>query len=505
MTRRALAIACLLASCAPAVMPRTDPVAASSVKPVARPVESFRLTPDAPFREKEPPAGANIEFHPPAIQSLALKNGIRVWLVERPKPSLASIRVVVSRGAADVDTRPGAIDFLMFAVRFSAAGRSRAEIFGQLSELSTEVTTPDSQDWSEFLLKGPSHALPRTVELMSTLLVKPEFNDHEVERHKSYLSAHVDQEANNAGAVARRSFALATWGPGHPYSQVPVGRPEDIRALTRAEIVRIHADHFAPATTTIVAAGDLRAPDLLPLLESSFGAWKGKAAPRKPIPEPSRELDSAPRIVVINRSGAPQSHLIYGGVGPARAASDWNAAVVLNAVYGGTNSSRLSRSLRNELGFTWSGLSMLLPRRGPSPFYWEGEVAREATAETLREIRRRAKELRELEVPPAELGEVKQRIRLGFPGEFETVEDITERIAALAIYELPMSEYETAQQRIDAVTAADVKRAAAAYLDPARTRAVIVGDWEVLKTSLKSLGWGPIELRDATGKITGRE
>jgi zinc protease len=505
MNSRTWAVALLLASCAPAALPRTDPVAPSPVKSVARPAESLRLTPDAPFREREPQPGAPIDFRPPTIQSLSLKNGIRVWLVERPRPSLGSVRVVVSRGAADVDTRPGALEFLMFAVRFGAAGRARADIFGEFGKLSTEVTTPSGQDSATFLLNGPSHSLARTVELMSTLLVKPEFGDHELERHKSYLSAHIDQEANDAAAVARRTFALATYGPGHPYSQVPIGRPEDIRALSRAEIVRTWTDHFAPSTTTIVAAGDMRTPDLTTMLEANFGGWKGKAAARKPIPEPARELDGAPRIVVINRSGAPQSHMIFGGIGPARASADWDAATVLNAIYGGTNSSRLARSLRNELGFTWSGLSVLAQRRGPAPFYWEGEVAREATTETLREIRRRIKELREQDVPPPELAEAKQRMGLSLPGKFETVEDITERLAEIAIFDLPMGEYETATRRIEAVTAADVKRVAGTFLDPSRMRAVIVGDWEAIKPGLKSLGWGPIELRDASGKITGRQ
>jgi hypothetical protein len=56
-------------------------------------------------------------------------------------------------------------------------------------------------------------------------------------------------------------------------------------------------------------------------------------------------------------------------------------------------------------------------------------------------------------------------------------------------------------KRAIAVTPDAVRALAQTRLAPDKTRAVVVGDWSKLKTELKALGWGPIEIRDVAGKV----
>jgi zinc protease len=78
---------------------------------------------------------------------------------------------------------------------------------------------------------------------------------------------------------------------------------------------------------------------------------------------------------------------------------------------------------------------------------------------------------------------------------------VTEALATLAAYNLPPDEYATLPARLAAVTAADVQRVAAQYLRPDKMKVVVVGDRAASEASLKALGLGPIEARDAYGDL----
>jgi hypothetical protein len=48
------------------------------------------------------------------------------------------------------------------------------------------------------------------------------------------------------------------------------------------------------------------------------------------------------------------------------------------------------------------------------------------------------------------------------------------------------------------MSAEDIRAAAAKYFDPTHMRAIVVGDAATLEHALKALGWGAIEVGDAT-------
>ena len=66
----------------------------------------------------------------------------------------------------------------------------------------------------------------------------------------------------------------------------------------------------------------------------------------------------------------------------------------------------------------------------------------------------------------------------------------------LVAYGIPLDFFDTAVQRIDAVTQADVQRVARQYIDPDRLTVVIVGDRKVIEPGLRALKPGTIVIRD---------
>ena len=66
----------------------------------------------------------------------------------------------------------------------------------------------------------------------------------------------------------------------------------------------------------------------------------------------------------------------------------------------------------------------------------------------------------------------------------------------LVTYGIPLDFYDTAVQRIGAVTQADVQRVARQYVNPDRLTIVVVGDRKTIEPGLRALNPGEIIIRD---------
>ena len=104
-------------------------------------------------------------------------------------------------------------------------------------------------------------------------------------------------------------------------------------------------------------------------------------------------------------------------------------------------------------------------------------------------------------MPADELAKAKRYLQLGLPQDFETTGSIAFQMLPLVTYGIPLNFYDTAVQRIGAVTQADVQRVARKYVDPDRLTIVIVGDRKLIEPGLRALNPGEIIIRDVKDVI----
>src|SRR3982751_901959 len=98
---RPLCAALLLTACASTPNKPAEPTPFAMSQPQA--AAAPQGTPDSAFRAQPPAPGAPVEFHAPVPQQLTLKNGLRVYLIERHGVPLVSVSLALRSGA---DTDP---------------------------------------------------------------------------------------------------------------------------------------------------------------------------------------------------------------------------------------------------------------------------------------------------------------------------------------------------------------------------------------------------------------
>lgn len=81
-----------------------------------------------------------------------------------------------------------------------------------------------------------------------------------------------------------------------------------------------------------------------------------------------------------------------------------------------------------------------------------------------------------------------------FPLRFETVSQVSSRVAELIVYDLPEDYHATYRDRVREVTPESAVDAARRNVRPDEMAVVVAGDAEEVRGPLEDLGLGPVEV-----------
>jgi zinc protease len=423
----------------------------------------------------------------PAVRRFVLANGLPVHLVERHAVPIVDVALVVRAGADHDDGRTAGrarlAGELLLEGTTLRSGRAFAEAVDLLgAALDVQV----AWDRSSLGLHVLAPRLGAALALLHEALTQPRYAPADFERKRRERLAALLQERSEPRALAAFHFARGLYGAVHPYGQPLAGTTRSIPALSVADVAQFHEKYYRPGSAFLVAVGDVTESRLRDLLEETVGRWDGSPAPAAPVPAAATTPLSP--LVLVDRPGAPQTELRIGQVAAPRATPDYFALLVLNAVLGGTFTSRINIRLREEKGYTYGAGSNFLFRRGPGPFSVSTAVHGAATADAIADVWRELDRIREEVVPEPELERARRYLTLGLARELETTSAVADQLAEQVLYGLGDSYFEQYVGRVEAVDAAAVQAAARRWLDVAGRLTVAVGDRATLEPALAALG-----------------
>ncbi len=501
---RTLRSALLLAACAcagskpapPAAQPA--PAAPQAPQPAVAKAEP-QGTPDAPFRAQPPPPGAPIGFHAPIPAEHRLRNGLRVLLIERHEVPLVSISLAVRSGEdTDPAGKAGLSSLALDLLDEGTATRDAVAIARGFEDLGARYGTAADADSSRLTVTALSDTLDPALELFADVALHPAFRDADVERVRVERLGQIAQALDDPQSVGQHVLSRVIFGEKHPWGYPGEGTVRSVKSITRKDLIAWHRSWFRPSNAALLVVGDTDASKLLPILEARFGAWKEGKAP-KPL-RLERPRSGTRVVTLVDKPDAPQSQIWIGEVGVASAAPDVFPVRVMNNILGGSFNSRLNGNLRTEHAYSYGVFSFYDTHREAGPFVAAGGVVSDRTADALGEFMKELRRMKSGEVTDAELADAKESLIRAIPALFASDEQTAGAYARAWAHGLPLDYYATYQQRVRAVTKAEVAQAARDRLHPDDMAIVVVGPASHIAPKIESLGLGRIELRDAEGE-----
>ena len=453
---------------------------------------SVTLAAQQPDRKQPPPLGPAPALKLPAIQKQLLSNGLAVWIVEHHEVPLAQINLIVRSGSAADPIGKYGVGSLTAAMLDEGAGtRSSLDLADAIEFLGANLSTASSFDASSVRMSVPVSKLAEALPLMSDVALRPSFPVSELDRLRKERLTGLLQARDNAGALIQLAFPRIVFGPTHRYGTSANGLPATIEALTVDDLKTFYRSHFRPDNATLLVVGDLTPATALPMLERAFGNWKADGMAPLVADVPNAPQLTKRQVYLVDKPEAAQSQIRIGWVGVSRSTPDYAVLEVLNTVLGGSFTSRLNQNLREKNGYAYGASSGFDMRLSAGPFLASAGVQTDKTADALKEF---FNELNGIltPVPPDELAKARNYVALGFPGEFETTGDMARKLEELVIYNLPDTTFSNFVPSVTAVTAADLQRAAARFVQPERMAVVVVGDLKLIEGPIRALNLGPI-------------
>jgi len=413
-------------------------------------------------------------FHLPQVESLQLANGIRLFL--RPDHELPLVQVTAMLDAGSIGEpaeKTGLGGLFAATLRTGGAGdRSPDQLERTLERMAANLGAATDTYATTVDLSAQAADLEAGMAILADLLRRPRFAEERLELARKQSLEGIRRQNDEPDAIAGRALARAIYGD-HPLGRTPT--VASVSAVSRADLLDFHRRYFHPNNLWLAVSGDFDRAELLALLERLFGDWpRGEFAPQT-VPPVSAGGSAA---VLVGQKDIPQTTVLIGESGIDKSAPDLHAVRVMNYILGGGGfNSRLMREVRSNRGLAYSVYSYFqVGRRLPGPFIAGCETKSASTLEVVRLMRDLMRQMREEKVTEDELALARESLVNSFVFAFTDSHEVVTQIMRLAFYDYPRDYLESYRDRVAAVSAEDVLRAARERLHPERQTIVLVGD-----------------------------
>lgn len=421
------------------------------------------------------PARAGVE-----VQELTTSGGLNAWLVEDHSIPFVALELRFRGGGSlDAPGKRGATN-LMVGLLEEGAGDMDAQGFARATEsLAANFSYSVSDDSISVSARFLTENRDQATALLRASLLEPRFDPDAIERVRAQITSIVQSSQKDPRDLVALSFDKLIYGD-HPYATSLDGTVESVAALTRDDILDAQHATLTRDRLYISAVGDITGDELSALLDDVLGDLPATGAPL--AGEAALNLPGGVKVVAFD---TPQSVAAFAQPGIDRDDPDFFAAYLLNHILGGGSfESRLMTEVREKRGLTYGVYSYLMDKDGAA--LWMGSVAsaNDRVAEAISVIRDEWTKIRENGVTEAELQDAKTYLTGAYPLRFEGNGPIADIAVGMQMEGLPTDYITTRNDKVNAVTLADVNRLARDLLDPDSLTFVVVGKPEGLESTI---------------------
>ncbi|MGI8671283.1 MAG: M16 family metallopeptidase [Luteitalea sp.] len=398
-----------------------------------------------------------------------LPNGVRLVTETMPHVRSVSLGVWLARGSRQETAAHCGIAHFVEHMLFKGTGRRSAQDIAQeIDSMGGNLDAFTSKEYAGYYIKVMDEHLPRAFDILSDLVLHPAFPTDEVEREKKVILEEIKMVEDTPDDLVHEMFTEHYWG-GHPLGRPILGTPDTVGAFTRDGLFDYFREAYVGRNFIVSAAGNIDHGHLRGLVEQAFGGvadagadWE-ETAPGVSPPQIERHKD------------LEQSHLVLGAPGFPQAHADRYAAYLLNIILGGSMSSRLFQTIREQRGLAYAVFSGLSSYRDTGMLSVYAGCAAESVAEVLDLVVSELRTLRHDAVPDEELRRAKDHLKGSL---MLSLESTSSRMTHLARQEMYFGRHVTLDEilaGVEAATSDDVRRVAAALFVPGTLGVTVLG------------------------------
>lgn len=397
-----------------------------------------------------------------------LDNGLTVVSHQMPHLKTVSAGVWVASGSRHEREAEHGISHLLEHMAFKGTSRRSAlDIAEEIEQVGGDLNAATSLEMTAYyvrVLEG-DHGL--ALDLLADILANPALDPSELEREKDVVLQEISGIEDIPDEIAYDLVQDAAY-PAQSVGRPVIGTRETVAGFSREDLFGLLHRQYVPSRMVISAAGAIDHDDLVRHASDKFGAL-----------HPGHGEDADPARFVGGVRGATrqfaQSHLLFGFDSPSYGDPRFFACQVFSGILGGGMSSRLFQEARERRGLCYSIYSGAWGLVDGGMFNIHAATGTEQLPEVrdviIAELRKAAGD----NVTPRELERAKAGLKAGLLMSLESSSARAEQMARQIIGFGRLIEPEELTQRVEAVTAEDVRAFAASIAGAEKAAIAVVG------------------------------
>ncbi|MBG6083795.1 M16 family metallopeptidase [Zhihengliuella flava] len=410
------------------------------------------------------------------VRRSVLPGGVRVLTESMPAQRSATIGFWVGVGSRDESAGTyGSTHFLEHLLFKGTRRRDAMDIASAFDEVGGESNAATAKESTCYYARVLDTDLPLAIDVIADMVTSAVLDPDELEQERGVILEELAMDADDPADVAHERFVEAVLGD-HPLGRPIGGTPEAIHGITRDSVLEHYERYYRPEEIVVTAVGSLDhatvCEQVMAALEQAGWTLAEGAQPVERRAHEPAIIEGQQRVDVVHRP-VEQAHIIMGCPGLIATDERRQTMSVLNAVLGGSMSSRLFQEIREKRGLAYSTYSFSAAYSDAGYF---GMYAGCSPAKAAQVVQLMAEQLELLAVEGITEAELARAIGQLSGGLVLALEDPGSRMSRLGRAELVTGHFQdidTTLEKIRAVTAAKVQQLAAELAGRRRTVTVV--------------------------------
>ena len=386
-------------------------------------------------------------------------------------PSVRSVALGlwVRTGSRDESPEQAGVSHFLEHLLFKGTERHSAieisELFDGMGAATNAATSKESTHLHARLLDEHTE---EAFGLLAEMLTGPSLPEDEVDSEREVVLEEIAMYEDEPQDRVHDVLAQAIHGD-HPLGRRVLGDAGVIASVPVRDIASYHDERYTAPNVVVAAAGHLGHAEIVELAQRFMPAPAGEPAGR-----PNGAVEGTPRFA-FQAKDTEQYHICFGGPGIARADDRRFALSVLDAVFGGSTSSRLFREVREKRGLAYAvgSYTEQYTERGAVAMYVG--TREENVREACEIIGAELGNLRDQGVTAEELERAKEHVKGRMVLGLEATGMRMTRLARAILFDVPLLSLDELLMRVQRVTGDEVAELAAELYDPEGLSAACIG------------------------------
>jgi len=405
-----------------------------------------------------------------------LKNGLRIVTIPMKENPTVTALVLVETGSKYETKEINGVSHFLEHLCFKGTKKRPmpSDISIEFDGLGAQSNAFTEKEFTGYYAKSSKKHLPKILDIISDLYINTALPSEEIEKEKGVILDEINMYEDLPPKHVEDIFEKALYGD-QPAGWEILGSKENIKRITREEILSYRDKHYvAEATVVVVAGGGFEHKKLVKDIEKKFEEISSaKISKKKKI----IEKQIKPEILLEDKK-TDQAHIVLGVRTFDMKNKNKPALKVLAGILGSGMSSRLFRKLREEMGVGYYVHASNTFFTDHGYFSVKTGVTNKRAEEVVEAILGEFRKMKEELVDDKELKKVKDYLTGSVMLGLESSDSIAEYYGLQELLKKDIIEQDKLISDIQKVTAIDVRNMARKIFKDERLNLAIVGPFE---------------------------